>query len=343
MKKIMSLIVYSLLLMMLMSCAIDQNVVVIYTERHYDTDQVLFDQFIKDTGITLNIVRASADELVARLLTEGENTPADVLIFADAGRLYRAMDASLLQPFEDDVMKSQVDEGLYDDTYHWYGLTMRARVIMYAKDRIDPSLLSTYENLADSMWQNQIAVRTSSNLYNISWIASMLMTQGEIYTQPFLNGFVSNFHREPAGNDRDQAKLVASNVGANLAIMNTYYMGLLLNSDDESERAVGESLGVFFPNQGDNASGAHINLSAGGIVTHANNVEGAKHLLRFLTSTSSQSHFTNVNYEYPVNPNTTWHPLLLDWGTFKRQSINLSDLGLYHERAFELMIGANWT
>ncbi len=343
MKKIMSLFVYSLLLMILMSCVIDQNVVVIYTERHYDTDQLIFDQFTKDTGITLNIVRASADELVARLLTEGENTPADVLIFADAGRLYRAMDASLLQPFEDDVMKSQVDEGLYDDTYHWYGLTMRARVIMYAKDRIDPSLLSTYENLADSMWQNQIAVRTSSNLYNISWIASMLMIQGEIYTQPFLNGFVSNFHRKPAGNDRDQAKLVASNVGANLAIMNTYYMGLLLNSDDESERAVGESLGVFFPNQGDNASGAHINLSAGGIVTHANNVEGAKHLLRFLTSTSSQSHFTNVNYEYPVNPNTTWHPLLLDWGTFKRQPIDLSDLGLYHERAFELMIGANWT
>ena len=343
MKKILSLIVYALLLMTLMSCASDQNVVVIYTERHYDTDQILFDQFTEETGIKLNVVRASADELVARLITEGENTPADVLIFSDAGRLYRAMNASLLQPFEDQAMKSQVDEGLYDETYYWYGLTMRARVIMYAKDRIDPSLLSTYENLADLMWQNQIAVRTSSNLYNISWIASMLMTQGDVITQSFLNGFVSNFHREPAGNDRDQAKLVASNVGANLAIMNTYYMGLLLNSDDESERAVGESLGVFFPNQGDNASGAHINLSAGGIVTHANNVEGAKHLLRFLTSTSSQSHFTNVNYEYPVNPNTTWHPLLLDWGTFKRQSINLSDLGLYHERAFELMIGANWT
>lgn len=343
MKKILSLIMYALLLMTLMSCASDQNVVVIYTERHYDTDQILFDQFTEDTGIKLNVVRASADELVARLITEGENTPADVLIFADAGRLYRAMDASLLQPFEDEVMKSQVDDGLYDDTYHWYGLTMRARVIMYAKDRIDPSLLSTYENLADPMWQNQIAVRTSSNLYNISWIASMLMTQGDVITQPFLNSFVSNFYREPAGNDRDQAKLVASNAGANLAIMNTYYMGLLLNSDDESERAVGESLGVFFPNQGDNASGAHINLSAGGIVTHANNVDGAKQLLRFLTSDRAQTHFTNVNYEYPVNPNTTWHPLLVAWGTFKRQSIDLSDLGLFHERAFELMIGANWT
>jgi len=342
-KKILSLIVYALLLLTLMSCASDQNVVVIYTERHYDTDQILFDQFTEETGITLNVVRASADELVARLITEGENTPEDVLIFADAGRLYRAMDASLLQPFEDEVMKSQVDDGLYDDTYHWYGLTMRARVIMYAKDRIDPSLLSTYENLADPMWQNQIAVRTSSNLYNISWIASILMTQGDVITQPFLNGFVSNFYREPAGNDRDQAKLVASNVGANLAIMNTYYMGLLLNSDDESERAVGESLGVFFPNQGDNASGAHINLSAGGIVTHANNVDGAKQLLRFLTSDRAQTHFTNVNYEYPVNPYTTWHPLLVGWGTFKRQSIDLSDLGLYHERAFELMIGANWT
>ena len=326
----------------LMSCQSQEDVIVIYTERHYDTDQVLFDQFTEDTGIRLDIVRASADELISRLVNEGEDTPADVLIFADAGRLARAKNLSLLQSFEDEMMLNQVDEGLYDPNFYWYGLTMRARVIMYAKDRIDPSSLSTYEQLADPSWEDQIAVRTSSNLYNISWIASLLMVEGETKTQSILNGFVSNFYRDPAGNDRDQAKLVASNVGANIAIMNTYYMGLLLNSDDAYEREVGQSLGVFFPNQGENESGAHINLSAAGIVTHAKNVEGAQSLLRFLTSDVAQTHFTNVNYEYPVNPNTTWQPLLIEWGTFKRQTLDLSQLGNYHERAFELMIGAGW-
>lgn len=342
MKKIVLLFTVLYISTLLASCQNQDEVVVIYTERHYETDQILYDLFTKETGIRLDVVRASADELISRLVSEGEDTPADVLIFADAGRLYRAKNASLLQPFEDDTMKSQVDEGLYDDQYYWYGLTMRARVIMYAKDRIDPSSLSTYEHLSSTTWNNQIAVRTSSNLYNISWIASFLMANGETQTQTFLNGLVLNLYRDPAGNDRDQAKLVASNVGANLAIMNTYYMGLLLNSEDANEREVGQSLGVFFPNQGDNHSGAHINLSAAGIVTHSKNSEGARALLRFLTHDVSQTHFTNINYEYPVNPHTTWHPLLVDWGPFKRESLNLSLLGQYHERAFELMVGAGW-
>tara|TARA_B100001939_G_C16944945_1_gene619875 strand:+ start:2472 stop:3503 length:1032 start_codon:yes stop_codon:yes gene_type:complete len=342
MKKIIIQMVSLFSVIILSSCLNTQERIVVYTERHYETDQVLYDKFTEETNIELDIVRASADELIARLITEGKNTPADVLIFKDAGRLYRALQESLLQPFEDDIMKNQVEEGLYGSNFHWYGLTMRARVVMYAKNRIDPSQLSTYENLADPIWQDQIAVRTSSNLYNISWIASLLMLNGEDQTQTFLDNFVGNFHRKPAGNDRDQAKLVASNVGANLAIMNTYYMGLLLNSDDESERAVGTSLGVFFPNQGENGTGAHINLSAGGIVTHANNVDGAKRFLRFLTNNDSQTHFTNVNYEYPVNPNTSWNPLLIEWGTFKRQFIDLNQLGLYHEKAFEIMIQSNW-
>ena len=342
MKKIVILVVTLVSVITLSSCLNSQEKVVVYTERHYETDQVLFDKFTEESNIELDIVRASADELIARLINEGENTPADVLIFKDAGRLYRALEDSLLQPFEDDTMKAQVEEGLYDSEYHWYGLTMRARVVMYAKDRINSSQLSTYENLADSIWQDQIAVRTSSNLYNISWIASLLMLNGEDQTQTFLDNFVGNFHRKPAGNDRDQAKLVASAVGAILAIMNTYYMGLLLNSDDESERNVGASLGVFFPNQGENETGAHINLSAGGIVTHANNVDGAKQFLRFLTNNDSQKHFTDVNYEYPVNPNTSWNPLLIEWGTFKRQSIDLTQLGLYHEKAFEMMLKSNW-
>ena len=342
MKKLVVSLTLLLTTFILVSCQNQEDVVVIYTERHYDTDQVLYDAFTKETGIRLNVVRASADELISRLVNEGEDTPADVLIFADAGRLYRAKNLALLQPFEDDIMKNQVDEGLYDTNFYWYGLTMRARVMMYAKDRINPSSLSTYEALSSELWKDQIAVRTSSNLYNISWIASLLMAEGEMKTNAFLNGFVSNLYRDPAGNDRDQAKLVASNIGPNLAIMNTYYMGLLLNSEDTYEREVGQALGVFFPNQGINESGAHINLSAAGIVTYAKNREGAQALLRYLTHDTSQSHFTNVNYEYPVNPNTTWHPLLVEWGTFKRQTLNLSQLGEFHERAFELMLGAGW-
>lgn len=341
MKKAFLFIFISISSVLFAACE-QEDGLVIYTERHYDTDQILFDQFMEDTGIALNIVRASADELISKLQNEGENTPADLIIFADAGRLYRAKNLDLLQAVEDDVLKQQVDEGLYDPAYFWYGLTMRARVVMYAKNRVDEKDLSTYEALGSEMWRDKVAVRTSSNLYNISWIASMLMLDGEAKTETFLNDFVSNFHRSPAGNDRDQAKLVASNVGADLAIMNTYYMGLLINSLDSYEREVGTSLGVFFPNQGENESGTHINLSAAGIVKASDRVQDAISLIRFLTNDASQTHFTNVNYEYPVNPNTTWSDLLLEWGTFKRQTLNLTDLGDYHERAYELMIGAGW-
>ena len=341
MRKALLLITFLLSSIFLMACNREDGLV-IYTERHYDTDQILFDQFTEETGIQLNIVRASADELISKLQNEGDNTPADIIIFADAGRLYRAKNLDLLQPFEDEVLKNQVDEGLYDSEYYWYGLTMRARVVMYAKDRVNVNDLSTYEALGDSAWNNRIAVRTSSNLYNISWIASMLMTDGEVKTETFLSQFVSNFHRSPAGNDRDQAKLVASNVGADIAIMNTYYMGLLINSLDPYEREVGTSLGVYFPNQGEGESGTHINLSAAGIVKASNSVDDAVSLIRFLTNDASQTHFTNVNYEYPVNPHTEWNDLLLEWGTFRRQSLNLTELGNYHERAYALMIGAGW-
>jgi len=341
MKKMLLLITLILSSFMFMACS-QEDGLVIYTERHYDTDQLLFDQFTEETGIKLNIVRASADELISKLQSEGDNTPADIIIFADAGRLSRAKDLDLLQSFEDEVLKNQVDEGLYDTSYYWYGLTMRARVIMYAKDRVNVDELSTYEALGNETWNDRIAVRTSSNLYNISWIASMLMTDGEAKTEAFLSQFVSNFHRSPAGNDRDQAKLVASDVGADLAIMNTYYMGLLINSLDEYEREVGNSLGVYFPNQGENETGTHINLSAAGIVKASDRVDDAVSLIRFLTNDQSQTHFTNVNYEYPVNPNTEWNDLLLAWGTFKRQTLNLTELGNYHERAYAFMIGAGW-
>ena len=303
---------------------------------------MLFDQFTKETGIPLNIVRASADELMSKLLSEGELTPADVIIFADAGRLHRAKELDLLQPVEDAVLTQQIEKGLYDEDFYWYGLTMRARAVMYAKTRVNPEELSTYEALTDEVWKNRIAVRSSSNLYNISWIASMIMTSGESMTNQFLDKFVDQFHRSPSGNDRDQAKLVASNVGADIAIMNTYYMGLLLNASDAYEREVGESLGVFFPNQGDGESGTHINVSAAGIVKASNQVEDALMLMRYLTSDDAQTHFTNVNYEYPVNPNTSWNALLVSWGTFKRQTLNLTELGKYHEKAYELMIGSGW-
>lgn len=316
--------------------------IVIYTERHYETDQILFDAFTETTGIELNIVRASADELISKLQNEGDQTPADIIIFADAGRLYRAKNLDLLQPYEDEILKQQIDVGLYDDEYYWYGLTMRARAIMYAKDRVNVNELSTYEDLSYQKWDDRIAIRSSSNLYNISWIASMMMNNGVSDTEMFLNQFVDRFHRTPAGNDRDQAKLVASNVGADIAIMNTYYMGLLLNASSEYEREVGASLGVFFPNQGDNESGTHINISAAGIVNASNQVEESIQFIRFLTSNDAQSHFTNVNYEYPVNPQTTWNELLVSWGTFKRQTLDLNILGNYHEQAYELMIGAGW-
>jgi len=302
----------------------EAQVVNLYTDRHYDTDAELYELFTKETGIVVNVVKAKSDELIERLDREGEDTEADLLITTDAGRLFRAKDKNLLQVVNSSILEENVPANLKDIDNEWFGLTVRARVFVYAKDRISPEQFSTYENLTESEWNGKILVRTSGNIYNLSLIASFIEIMGEEATLEWAKGIANNLARVPAGNDRAQAKAVVAGEG-DVAIMNTYYIGKMLNSADEEEVKVAKAVGVFFPNQ--ETTGTHINVSGIGLTKYANNTENAIKLMEFLSGKEAQKQYAEANFEYPVNPNVEPAELLKSWGEFKAQDINLTKLG----------------
>jgi len=218
----------------------------VYSSRHYDVDKALYKQFEEETGIKVNVVEGKGDELLERLNTEGENTEADLFITADAGNLHQAKENGHLQAVDSDVLASNIPEKYRDTENNWFGLTKRARVIVYAKDRVKEEDLSTYEALTEAQWNGKVLVRPSENMYNISLLGSFIEVNGIDQAKEWAQGMVNNFARDPQGNDRDQAKAVVAGEG-DVAIMNTYYMGLMLNSEDPEEKKVAEQLGVFFP------------------------------------------------------------------------------------------------
>ena len=317
----------------------DAGVVNVYSHRHYDTDQELFRRFTEVTGIRVNVQTASADELITRLETEGASTRADLLITVDAGRLQRAKDRNLLRSASSEVLQSNVPAHLRDPEGYWYGITQRARVIAYSLDRVSPDELSTYENLADPKWRGRILVRSSENIYNQSLLASMVAVHGEDAAAEWARSVVQNLARAPKGGDRDQVKDVAAGVG-DLAITNTYYVGLLLNGDDQGDRELAQKVGIFFPNQDDR--GAHVNVSGAGVTAYAPNSENAVRLLEFLTDTEAQTGYAEANFEYPVKPGIPWAETLQEWGEFRPDTLNLSVLGELNARAVMIFDRAGW-
>ncbi|WZL74348.1 Fe(3+) ABC transporter substrate-binding protein [Clostridiaceae bacterium 35-E11] len=315
------------------------NVVNLYTDRHYDTDQQLYTLFEKETGIKVNVVEGKSDELIERLAREGQDTEADLLITADAGRLHRAKEQELLQTVDSEVLSKNIPTNLRDVDNQWFGLTVRGRVLIYSKDRVNPADLSTYEDLTDPKWKGKILVRSSSNIYNQSLLASLIALNGEEKAKAWAKGIVENMAREPEGNDRDQAKGVVAGVG-DIAIMNTYYVGKMLNSSDPEEVKVAEQIGIFFPDQDGN--GTHINVSGVGLSKHSKNKENAVQFMEFLSGEKAQKQFAEANFEYPVNPTVEPSDLLKSWGEFKPQSINLSKLGELNQRAVEIFNEIGW-
>lgn len=311
----------------------------VYTHRHYEADQNLFQKFEEQTGIKVNVINASADELIQKMTLEGENSPADVLITVDAGRLHRAKTSGLLQSISSPFLDSIIPLNLKDVDSQWFALTKRARVIAYAKDRVNPEEISTYENLTDEKWNKKLLIRSSSNIYNQSLLASIIAHKGEEGAKVWAEGMVKNMARSPKGNDRDQVKAVVAGEG-DLAIVNTYYIGLLANSDNPEERKVAESVGIYFPNQ--ETTGTHVNVSGAGVAKHAPNKENAVKFIEFLISEEAQRIFASSNYEYPVNPNVEVSETLMNWGTFKEDTINLSLLGENNKKAVILFDEAGW-
>ncbi|WP_372918470.1 Fe(3+) ABC transporter substrate-binding protein [Salegentibacter sp.] len=311
----------------------------VYTHRHYESDQELFKQFEEETGIKVNVINASADELIQKMSMEGEQSPADVLITVDAGRLERAKSRDLLQSIESEVLENTIASHLKDQDNHWFSLTKRARVIAYAKDRVNPEELSTYEDLASEKWNGKLLVRSSGNIYNQSLMASLIVNNGEEEAKKWAEAVVENMARSPKGNDRDQVKAVVAGEG-DLAIVNTYYIGKLLNSDDPEEVKAGEKVGLFFPNQ--DGRGTHINVSGAGVARYAPNKENAIKFIEFLVSEEAQKIFAHSNYEYPVNEAVEPAALLQEWGDFKEDTLNLSQLGQNNKKAVMLFDEAGW-
>jgi len=300
---------------------------------------MLFEQFTEQSGIRVNVVKASADQLIKRLEIEGDQSPADVLITVDAGRLFRAQSKGLLQPVKSRRLMEQVPAHLRDPAHHWFGLTMRARAIVYARDRVKPEQLSTYEALAEPQWKGKVLIRSAQNIYNQSLMASMIVAHGEAEARVWAQGMVRNFARAPKGNDRDQVKAIASGIG-DVAVVNSYYIGKLFNSEDEAERMAAAAVKLFFPNQDDR--GTHINISGAGVTASSNNVENAIKLLEFLSGPQAQQAFAIANFEYPVNPTVEASSLKMMWGEFKTDTINLSLLGKHNFEAVTIFAESGW-
>lgn len=312
----------------------------VYTHRHYDTDKLLFKQFEEETGIKVNVINANADELITRMENEAEQSPADVLITVDAGRLHKAKASGLLQPVESEILTKNVPSHLKDAENYWYGLTKRARMIVYSKERIKDGELANYWDLTKPKYKGKVLVRSSSNIYNQSLMASFIAHFPDSnYAEMWATGIVNNLARNPAGGDRDQVKAVAAGLG-DIAITNSYYLGKMMQSDDQSDRDAVATVSLLFPNQ--NGRGTHINVSGAGVAKYSKNQENAIKFIEFLTSKDAQGLFSESNYEYPVNPEVEPSKLLQSWGNFKEDDISLSKLGEYNTEAVKLFNKTGW-
>jgi iron(III) transport system substrate-binding protein len=239
-------IFYIIIICLLSSCNNKQSDIVnLYTQRHYKVDEIQYKNFEKLTGIKVNVVKSNADELIERLRNEGENSKADIFISVDAGKLQKAASMGLLQNMSDDIQTGNIINSLLDLNDFWLPLTYRARILVYSNDRVDVSDLDSYESLSNEKWKNRILVRSSSNAYNQALMASVIANNGYDGAKKWSKGIVENLARSPKGNDRDQVKAIYSGLG-DVAIVNSYYIGLLLSSEKEEERKAGESVSVFF-------------------------------------------------------------------------------------------------
>lgn len=332
-------VVTSLLCLTAVQSVLAAGEVNLYSARKEKLIKPLLDQFTNETGIKVNLVTGKADALLKRLQMEGKNSPADLLITTDAGRLYRAKSVGVTRGFRSEILEAQIPANFRDPEGHWYGLTLRSRPILYVKGKVNPAELSTYEALADPKWRHRICIRSSSNIYNQSLIASMVASSGVEATEKWVTGLIKNFARPPKGGDRDQIKAAAAGL-CDIAIANTYYLAGMLAAKDKGQRAAAEKMAVFWPNQ--EGRGAHVNVSGIVLTRSAKNRESAIKLAEYLVSESAQQWYAEKNGEYPVRADIPQSNVLKSWGAFKMDSLNLGRLGELNPEAVRLMDRAGW-
>ena len=312
-----------------------------YSQRHYDVDQKQYDNFEEKTGIKVNVIKANADELIQRIKSEGENSPADLFITVDVGKLWQAADMGLLQKYGDKNLTDGIPESLIDKNGFWVPVTYRSRVLVYSNERVKKSELSTYEDLANPKWKGRLLVRSSSNSYNQALMSSLVANLGEDATQDWTKSVVSNFTRDPKGNDRDQVKAIAAGQG-DVAIVNSYYIGLLLSSENEEEVNAGNAISVFFPNQGEGERGSHINVSGVALAKNSPNKSNALKLIEYLTSDEAQEIYVNNTFEYSVKPNIEPNDIVKEWGAFRKDPLDLNMLGIKRNDAIRIFDAGGW-
>lgn len=309
----------------------------LYSSRHYDTDLALYDDFTRETGIEVNRIEADADALIERIASEGEFSQADLLITVDAGRLWRAEEAGILAAVQSEVLNERLPEYLRHPGGLWFGISTRARVIIYNKAAGAPDGLSDYADLADPAFNGEICMRSSSNIYNISLLASVIAHDGADAAESWAKGVVANFKRPPQGNDTANIEAVASGE-CGISVVNTYYLARF--SGDEEKAGLLDQVGVIFPGQA--GTGTHINVSGAGLVKTAPNRDNAIRFLEYLTSTSAQRYFADGNSEYPAADGVEGNSAVEALGEFKPDTLNLSALGENQTEAVQIFDRAGW-
>jgi iron(III) transport system substrate-binding protein len=311
----------------------------VYSARHYKSDQVLFDTFSKQTGIKVNVIEGDVAPLLQRLQSEGRNSPADLFITADVGNLWRAQEAGVLQPVKSAILDETIPAHLRDPNGQWYGLSQRARILVYNKDKVKPEEIPTYESLADPKWKGRILARTSSHVYNQSLIASLIAANGPEKTEEWVRAVAANMARPPKGGDTDQIKAVAAGEG-DVAISNSYYFARLASSDKPEDKAIVSKLGIVFPNQ--NGRGTHVNISGAGVTKYAPHKDNAVKLLEFLVTPEAQKVFAEGNNEYPVRSGVATTAVVASWGPFKGDPVGAATIGKFQPEAVKIADRAGW-
>ena len=302
-----------------------EKVLNLYSARHYQTDEALYSDFTKQTGIKINRIEAGDEQLLQRLKAEATNSPADVLLLVDAARLWRAQIDGLFQAVDSKVLNERIPAQLRSNDGTWYGFSTRARVIVYDKTKVKPEDIDSYEELADPKNKGKVCTRSGSHPYNLSLIGSLVERLGEPKAEQWAKGMVSNMARPPRGGDTDQIKAVAAGE-CGVAIVNSYYWVRLMRSSDPKDKEVVSKVGFIWPNQ--STSGTHVNISGGGVAKNAPNKANAVAFLEYLASPSAQTYFANGNNEFPVTKGATLiNAELTSLGKFKQEQVSVATIG----------------
>ena len=309
------------------------GVVNVYSGRHYDADIEIYDAFRSESGIKVNLIEAGGDALIERLAREGAASPADIFITADAGVLWRAETRGVLASIDDAALNARVPPQFRHPDGQWFGLARRARIIIYNTEMGLPEGLETYEDLANPAYRDMICIRSSSNVYNQSLLASMIAHNGEEAAEEWARGVVANFARKPQGNDTSQIEAVAAGL-CRVAVVNSYYVARFVGSE------IGDKVGVFFPNQ--QGRGAHVNISGAGVAAHAPNQANAIALIRYLLEDDAQSAFAAANNEYPVVASVAPSGPIATFGAFRADDLPVAELGRNQRQAVEIFDRAGW-